>query len=382
VLSVNQEGNACNQDCHSCGYGNAKQQRDSKLKRISRSLIVRLVIGHANKCMTLEREYATPARGFRLFAFKMMRLTFLLGLLLGLPFAAQQSPQAASTKTGPTVQEKLGYPATARLLIIHADDFGMAHSVNRAISEALENGWVTSASILVPCPWLPEVARWAQSHPQADLGIHQALNSEWTDFRWGPVSSRDKVPSLLDGQGYLPLLETQVARQAKPAEVEGELRAQIDRARSLGIPLTHLDTHMGALLGTPELIQMYREVAQDYRLPIPLKRAKNAEQLALAPSESLVDEVLQITPGVPAEQWLKTYENMLQPLGPGVYELIVHLAYDDDEMRGATWNHPNWGAEWRQHDLDMVKSPEFRQFLKEQGFVLVGWKDLARAWAK
>jgi len=311
-----------------------------------------------------------------------MRPTLLLGFLLALPIAAQQSPQAAATKSGPTVQEKLGYPASARLLIIHADDFGMSHSVNRAISEALENGWVTSASILVPCPWFPEVARWAQSHEQADLGIHQALNSEWTDFRWGPVSPKDKVPSLLDEQGLLPLLESQVVPRARPAEVEIELHAQIDRARSMGVPLTHLDTHMGALLGSPDLIQVYRKVAQEYRLPIPLKRAKNSEQLTLAASEALVDQVLQITPGVPPEQWLKTYKDMLQPLGPGLYELIVHLGYDDDEMRGATWNHPDWGAAWRQHDFDMVKSSEFRQFLKDQRFVLVGWKDLARAWAK
>src|SRR5262245_39768953 len=77
-----------------------------------------------------------------------------------------------------TVQERLGYPATARLLVIHADDLGMNHSVNRATFEALEKGWITSASILVPCPWFPEVARWAKDHPNADLGIHQALNSE------------------------------------------------------------------------------------------------------------------------------------------------------------------------------------------------------------
>ena len=292
-------------------------------------------------------------------------------LLFASAFAQQSAKQ--------TVQEKLGYPASARLLIIHADDFGMAHSVNRAITQALENGWVTSSSILVPCPWLPEVARWAQSHPQADLGIHMALNSEWTDFRWGPVSPRDKVPSLLDQQGYLPLLETQVAQQDKPSEVETELHAQIDRARSMGIPLTHLDTHMGALLTTPDLIRVYRKIAQEYRLPIPLKRAKNVDENTLLPSESLVDEVVQISPGVPPDQWLKTYENMLQPLAPGVYELIVHLGFDDDEMRGATWNHPDWGAAWRQHDFDMVRSPEFRQFLKNQGFVLVGWKDLVRA---
>jgi predicted glycoside hydrolase/deacetylase ChbG (UPF0249 family) len=209
-----------------------------------------------------------------------------------------------------------------------------------------------------------------------------ALNSEWTSLRWGPVSGRDKVPSLLDAQGYLPLLETQVAQQDKPAEVETELHAQIDFARGMGIPLSHLDTHMGALLGSPALVQVYRKVAQDYHLPIPLKRAKSTDQIALLPSESLVDEVVQINAGVPADQWLKTYENILQPLGPGVYELIVHLAYDDDEMRGATADHPDWGAAWRQHDFDMVKSPEFHQFLKDQGFVLVGWKDLARALEK
>lgn len=304
----------------------------------------------------------------------MRPILFLLLLASSLPVIAQ--------KPASTVQEKLGYPASTRLLIIHADDFGMAHSVNRAISQALESGWVTSASILVPCPWLPEVARWAQTHPQADLGIHMALNSEWTDLRWGPVSAREKVPSLLDPQGYLPLLETQVAQQAKPADVEVELHAQIDRARSMGIPLSHLDTHMGALLGTPALIQTYRKIAQDYNLPIPLKRTKNVDQSTLRPPESLVDDVVQISPGVTADQWLKTYEGILQPLGPGVYELIVHLAYDDEEMRGATWDHPNWGAAWRQQDFNLVKSPEFRKFLKDQGFILVGWKDLARALGK
>ena len=90
-----------------------------------------------------------------------------------------------------SLQERLGHPADARLLVIHADDLGMSHSVNRATFEALENGWITSASILVPCPWFPEVARWARAHPAADLGTICALNSEWTGFRWGPVGPRD-----------------------------------------------------------------------------------------------------------------------------------------------------------------------------------------------
>jgi chitin disaccharide deacetylase len=280
-----------------------------------------------------------------------------------------------------SVQERLGYPANARLLVIHADDLGMNHSVNRAIFEALEKGWVTSASILVPCPWFPEVATWAREHPDADLGIHQALNSEWTDFRWGPVSSKDRVPSLLDSQGYLPLETPEVVKNAKPVEVEEELRAQIDRARAAGIHVTHLDSHMGALFESSDLFAVYRKIGQSYSLPI-LQAAEGSHAphgVAQPADEVLLRKVIEMEPGVDAKDWLDWYKKQLAPLPPGVYQVIVHLAYDDEEMRGATWDHPDWGAAWRQHDLDMVKSPEFRQFLKEQGFVLVTWKELGKA---
>jgi chitin disaccharide deacetylase len=282
-----------------------------------------------------------------------------------------------------SVQERLGYPASARLLILHADDYGMNHSVNRAISEALEKKWITSASILVPCPWFLEAANFAKAHPDADLGIHQALNSEWTQFRWGPVRSRDKVPSLLDAQNYLPLDTPDVVKNAKPTEVEAELRAQIERAQKFGVHVTHLDTHMGALFQSPALFSIYSKLGNDFHVPIldarngPEHAAPAADQMP--PGRILVDRVLEIGPGVDPKEWTAWYEKQLAPLGPGVYQVIVHLAYDDDEMRGATSDHPDWGAAWRQHDLEMVKSPEFQKFLKDQGFVLVGWKDLAKA---
>jgi predicted glycoside hydrolase/deacetylase ChbG (UPF0249 family) len=287
-----------------------------------------------------------------------------------------------SQAKGQTVQEKLGYPPTARLLIIHADDFGGSHAINRAIIGALEHGWVTSASILVPSPWFPEAAQWAKTHPDADLGIHLDLNSEWTTYRWGPVSPTDQVSSLLDSQGYFPPVEDEVAKQAKIPEVQKELRAQIDRARAWGVHLTHLDTHMGTLAHTPQLFDAYKALGHQYDLPVLLEKTPGEPippGYVIPQDEALTDTVLQMVPGVPVDQWFDWYKKTLTPLKPGVYQLIVHLAYDDPEMRGATFNHPDWGAAWREADLEMVSSPEFQKFLKDQGFILVKWKDLAKA---
>lgn len=287
----------------------------------------------------------------------------------------------------PTLQERMGHPASARLLILHADDVGMSRSVNRATLEALEKGWVTSASVLVACPWFPEVARWAKEHPDADLGIHLALNSEWTGFRWGPVSRATLVPTLLDAQGYLPLTSEEVMEKAAAADVEQELRAQVEKARAFGVNITHLDSHMGTLFRTPALFDVYVRLGQAYRLPQLISQGSRTgtSSLGLAPAGGrspdapTVDQVLEIRPGVPREKWVQTYMDMLRPLPPGIYQLILHTAYDDEEMRGATWDHPDWGAAWRQNDFDMVKSPEFQKFLREQGFILVRWRDIGKA---
>ena len=281
-----------------------------------------------------------------------------------------------------SVQERLGYAPGARLLIIHADDFGGAHAINRATFDALEKGWITSASMLVPCPWFPEAARWAKNHPDADLGIHLALTSEWTDYRWGPVSPADQVPTLLDGEGYMPLQETVPAQRGRPEEVERELRAQVERASAFGVHLTHLDTHMGALMQSAALFEVYHQLGKRFGLPILWHETPGESAVpgvALSADEMLVGGVLQMQPGVAIDQWAEWYEKTLAPLKPGVYQLTVHLAYDDPEMRAATWNHPDWGAAWRQADVETVSSPRFRDFLKRQGFVLVRWQDLRKA---
>jgi chitin disaccharide deacetylase len=296
------------------------------------------------------------------------------------PLLAQQTP----SKPTKTLAERLGYPANSRLLIIHADDFGMMHSVNTAIEEAFENHWITSASILVPCPWFPEVAQWAKAHPEADLGIHLALNADWTRYRWPPVSPQPKVSSLLDADGYLPLTTEYVATHAKMSDVEVETHAQVDKAKAAGIHITHVDTHMGTIVSTDDLLKVYLGTAQAYKVPAlliqpPTDRAPDLSRFNLGPNTVVLDSLVQIMPGVSKSEWLAAYKKMLQPLPPGTYQLVVHLAHNDAEMQGATSDHPDWGAEWRQNDLDLVRSPEFQHFLKDQGFVLITWKDLSKA---
>ena len=304
-----------------------------------------------------------------------MNTTKTAGLVAALALLFSGAVRAQSAPPSKSIAERLGYPANARLLVIHADDFGMSHSVNRAIEEALENHWVTSASILVPCPWFPEVARWAKAHPGADLGIHLALTAEWTTLRWGPVSPQPRDSSLLDSDGYLPLLSEYVATHAKIPDVETETHAQIDKAKAAEIHLTHLDTHMGAIVTTPDLTKAYIGLGRAYNLSVLL----DSRAESLAPGSVLISQMLEIHPGTPKGEWVDAYKKMLAPLQSGTYQLIVHLAYNDDEMQGATADHPDWGAEWRQNDLDVVRNPEFQKFLMDQGFLLVTWRELAKA---
>jgi hypothetical protein len=287
---------------------------------------------------------------------------------------------AAAQAQAPTLQERLGYPADARLLIIHADDFGMSHSENRATIEALEKGWITSASIMVPAPWFPEAARWAREHPEADLGIHLVLTSEWDGLRWGPVSGRSKVPSLLDRDGYF-YADTPMMKGVKPAEAQQEIAAQLAMARAAGVHVTHLDSHMTSLMTSPELFQVYRELGAREHLPVLFERQGGdySPLPAWAPlEEAPIDKGIGLQHGIPLREWTNWYERALAELKPGVYELVVHLAYDDDEMRGVVSHNEDFGPAWRQADFDMVRSPEFQQFLRAQKFILVRWRDIAR----
>lgn len=283
---------------------------------------------------------------------------------------AQTSPQ-------PT-PERLGYPAGTRLLIIHADDLALAHSVDQASFAALESHAATAASIMAPCPWLTEVAAWASEHPDADLGLHLTLNSEWKSYRWGPLASRNEVPRLLDPDGYLWSEVAPAVSHATPAEVEKELRAQIDRARTAGLRLTHLDSHMGTLF-TPKFFPVYVKVARDYGVPffaVRLPGFPKAMLDLLRDTDIVPDAVLIASPQVKPENWSEYYIGLVKSLKPGLTELIVHLGQDNAELQAITEGHPAFGSAWRQRDFDVVTSPEFRAALERNQVKVVGWKDL------
>jgi len=289
-------------------------------------------------------------------------------------FAIQASAQQ-------TLAEKLGYATDAKLLIVHADDIGLAQSVNEASSEAFASGGITSGSIMVPCPWFVDFAEHYKSHPDLDVGIHITLTSEWDFYKFGGVSSSDEIPSLLDENGYFYPTTEEVGQYADPVEAEKEIRAQIDRAIAYGIKPTHLDTHMGSVLAKPELIEIYMKLGKEYGLPVFAPRmmlfAMPEEVRAMVKEEYvLVDHMFMLNADGPDVSWEEEYGKMIEKVGPGLNVMIVHLAYDNAEMQAVAINHPAFGATWREKDLNYVQSQTFHDLLKEKEIQLVTWKEI------
>jgi len=308
---------------------------------------------------------------------KLTKKLSLLALVLALALAAASAFQGAPQKAG-TLTDRLGYPVGTKLLIIHADDLGVAHSVNQATFQALDKGSVSSASIMVPCPWFPEVAAWAKEHQDKDLGIHLTLTSEWQAYEWGPVAPVDQVKSLVDATGFLWDGAQEAASNIKPEEAEREARAQIERARKAGVNITHLDSHMGTFF-TPQLFPIYVKLGREYQVPIFLPRdpRATAAMLQLLKDEMLVDAWGMASTAVSADNWAGFYEKYISALKPGVTVMIVHLGLDESELRGVMTEKAPFGSAWRQRDFDVMSSPRFRDALKQYNVQLVGWKDLA-----
>jgi predicted glycoside hydrolase/deacetylase ChbG (UPF0249 family) len=282
-----------------------------------------------------------------------------------------------------TLADRLGYPPGTKLIIVHADDLGETHAVNAAAIKALEGGTINSASLMVACPWFPEMADYAKSHPDADFGLHLTLTSERVYYRWGPVASADKVPSLVDDSGYFHH-DWDHKPHIDPKDVEVELRAQIERALAMGVRPTHLDSHQYRLImNGKELFDVMVRVAHEYKLPIFVTRDWFAEhpylQTSLGADDIVLDHTVTIDPEVSAGKWAEFYLTALKNLKPGVTEFVIHPGFDDEELRAATRERSTWGSAWRQRDYDFFTSDQFREILAQEHIKLITWRELSRA---
>ncbi len=311
-----------------------------------------------------------------------MQSILLTGLLLGT--ALFSSSIGAQTKEKP-LNERLGFKSSDVLLIIHADDVGMCHSVNAATTDAMEHGVVTCASIMMPCPWVPEIADYCRAHPEADFGLHLTLTSEWERYRWRPVTPLSEVPSLQDIDGYLPHEVPEVVEHCKPAEVAKEIRSQIQRAAHFGIKPTHVDSHMGTLFMAP-FYPAYTSVSKDmgvmpmvlFPTPQRIQQAKLMGIDGLKSYEELnkqgyvfLDYLYESAQGNNLEDRRKYYYDLFRKMKPGVNEIIVHLAMNDEEIKHISGA---WEARWNEYQI--FTDPKTRSLLSELGIKLIGYKQL------
>ena len=267
-----------------------------------------------------------------------------------------------------SLAERLGYEPDAKLLIVNCDDLGSSRSANVTIYEAVREGVATSATLMVPCPWARDAAAMYRGE---DVGVHLTLNSEWGNYRWGPITHS---PSLLDGDGGFPRTVDDVWDHADLDEVRKECRAQVERAIYWGFDVSHLDSHMGTLQLRPAFFDVYLETAVDFGLPLRMAPG-SAERLIGFPYRRLAAEAGVVFP----DHFVQTHggarsriEAAVASLAPGVTEVYVHPAVDSDELRAS---HPDWEARVDDHAL-VASDPAFVELLERSGVTLIGYRAL------
>jgi predicted glycoside hydrolase/deacetylase ChbG (UPF0249 family) len=318
---------------------------------------------------------------------KMGRLLFAAIVL------AVLGPRAAAQSATKTWAERLGWQADRRVVIFHADDTGMCYEANQAAQRALAQGEYRSASAMVPCPWFNQMADWCAAHPQYDVGLHLTLTSEWKYYRWGPVAPYDQVKGLLDPLGYFYRNVPSVVLSAKPEEVAAEIRAQLARARKLGMKPSHIDTHMGTLYARPEYTRAYLQLAMDEQIPAMTiemtprtieKFRKQGVPITDAGLKLLADYTLPKLDDFHAVAEGKTYEEKRQKLfeqlrlfPPGLHEIIYHPSAETEGLKKITnaWQQRVW-------EDRLFADPAVQQLIKDNGIVVTDWKEVMARFKK
>lgn len=301
-----------------------------------------------------------------------------------------------------TYAERLGFPRGSRVVILHVDDVGMSFDSNHGAIEAMEKGVANSCSIMMPCPWVSEFAHYLQQHPNIDAGLHLTLTSEWNNYRWGPVAGKQSVPGLVDKEGDMYKSVPEVVQHASPDEIEKEIRAQLDRAKTMGITPTHLDSHMGTLFATPAFMERYITVGEENKIPVMFPGGHNtliSQQMHMPPMQvqmlqklgkqiwnaglPLLDDLYNESYDwrIPADsasdekklQAFKTrkYIEGLKQLKPGVTMIIMHCTATSEIFPFISDSGPV-----RKGDLLTMLDPKFKKALQDEKIILTTWREL------
>ena len=251
-------------------------------------------------------------------------------------------------------------------LIIRTDDAGMSHSVNMGLEKLIATGLPVSVSVMFPTPWYQETVEILKRHRDVAVGIHLTLNSEWKNYRWGPVSGRTAVPTLVDADGYF-FASADALYKNKPdlREIEKELRAQIDRALKSGLKIDYVDYHMGTAVSSPEFRELTERLAREFGLG-----------MSQYFGETRQDPQYWAAPRNKADSLVA----MINRLQPGFSVVVTHVGIDDAELGALldmnTSNPLPDMSKNRQGELNALTSKRFRDALKARNIQLLTYRQL------
>lgn len=325
-------------------------------------------------------------------------LTAALCLLTALLLASQAAAQ--------TYAEKLGFPAGTRAVILHVDDAGMSHDSNVGTFRSILEGAANSMSVMMPCPWVPDLVRGLKENPEIDAGLHLTLTSEWDGYRWEPLVGREAAPGLVDPEGAMWSSVAEVVANATPDEVEAEVREQIRRARTMGFEPTHLDSHMGTLFASMDFLERYVKVGLDEGIPLMFPGGHNTILEAQYEAQGrdtppglgyatelgqriwdgglpVLDDLHNLSYGwVPEsgadatddelrEYKVERYIQGLRDLRPGVTMVIMHSTDPSPNFKYISSSGPS-----RKGDMLAMLDPRVQQVIEEEGLVLTTFREL------
>lgn len=284
-------------------------------------------------------------------------------LLVALPCAA-----------APTYGERLGWGPQDRVLIIHCDDIGMSLANNEGAAEALDFGVVTSVSAMMPCPWVPGWLPYMKKNPDVDMGLHLTLTSEYDYYRWTPLAGKNQVPGLADEHGCLPDNVRLVVENATPDEVELEIRAQIDRAETMGFPITHLDSHMGTLF-VPEFIERFVKVGIEKQIPVLMSpRGGPIAEKVWEGGLPVIDHIHGDSydwKTTDIDEKVALFIDAFKNLEPGITEMIIHCTKPNDVIGVINGNR-----DFLYGDYYAMIDPRTKKAIEDEGIILTTWKEL------